>query len=911
MNIIKKLVVKNLILNKKRTIVSIIGIVLAIALLTALFSITVNFRAAIIEREKKDSGNYHVMFQNVESEDVEKYEQNRLIENIYTERALGFAVLEGSTNEYKPYTYVTSFDIESLKDAPFNLCEGRMPENSSEIVISRHVNTNGRVGLKVGDVITLNIGKRVATDREGNEVELDIYYEYLTFGEEEIVDTKEYTFTIVGMVERANYRVEPYSSPGYTFVTVADSPQPVDTYDKVYIQFTDEGLRYVVENTAALLGIDGRDSELFCVFNDVDSGARLENTEDEWQEYFSSTLAKIKYNWEFNIYLIRYQRIWPIDSMFVALFVIAGMVGLVIMATSVYCIKNSFEISVTEKIRLYGMLSGIGATKRQIKRSVLFEAAAIGMVGLPGGIALGIFASAILCKISNVLLAETFMTEHFFSFQISWIAIGISVLLGVLTIYFSSISAMVKAGKITPIEAIRNTNEIKLDAKKIKAPGYISKIWGIGGTIAYKNIKRNKRKYRTTVVSIAICTITFIVVSYFMSMLFDVTSIEYSNETSNLSLTISEADINYEDAAGYLDEFEEIERISYVAYELVRTEGCEYGSNVQKLLGLSDEEMEAYNSDVMIRNLLMWILDDYSYKQYLNDCRKSVKDGEVVFYNYMVEAGAGKVRAYEYKDNILNVYREDYDLAEFDENDELIEDSVVKYYCDLKVGAESDMIPFGLAKQNGLPAVIMSATTYDMLGLEDKLVSDRFIDEIFIYTGKPDELQDEIEKMLNDNTEVFGNDVNIFNRDKNAKEEKSLYTLIAIFAYGLIIVIALIGITNIINTLGTSMELRAKDFATLRSIGMTNGQFRRMILLESIFTSAKSLIIGTITGCGITVLFWMFMSRNGSMILYKPPVAAIIICIAVVLILVYFIISTSLGRINKRNIIETIKNENA
>ncbi len=916
MNIIKKLVIKNLMLNKKRTIVSIIGIVLAIALLTALFTITGSFRSSIIEREKNQNGNYHVCFQDVEPSDVEKFRQNRYVANVYTENSLGFAWLEGSANEYKPYAYVTSYDIDSLDDIPFCLCDGRMPENSSEILISRHVNTNGRAGLKVGDTITLDIGRRVEKNVEDKSYELNIYTEYLQFGEEEIVDSVEHTYTIVGMVDRASFAVEPFSCPGYTFVTVFDGNDFANgtdsatdgvtadstTIDKVYVELTDKGLAQIDDVTTSMLGIHEY-KDYFAAFNELDSGGWDDSvTEEDWDYYFSNVLPKAKYNWEFNTWLIRYQRVWPIDSMFVTLFAIAGFVGLIIIVTSVYCIKNSFEISVAEKIRLYGMLAGIGATRRQIRKSVAFEALITGAMGLPGGIGLGLLASFILCKISNVLLAESFYEVNIIRFEVSWIAIAISVVLGILTIYLSSLSATVKAGRISPIEAIRNTNEIKINSKKIKAPRLISRIWGIGGVIAYKNIKRNKRKYRTSVVSIAICTVTFIVVSYFMSMLFSVTRVSYIEEKSNLDVSFYRDGLKCEDIESYFDSINDIEAISYISYNVLMFDDIDVSKELKKTFereGLED-------SDMNIDTIVVWILDDNSFSEYVKSCKKHINAGEIVFYNYMNIQQIGLIRACDYDGNQITVYNPNYSV---DEDEPDMPDKNKKVF-DLPVGFEAETTPFGLGFERDWPAIVISASTFEQLGLEENLDLKRTVKKVAIETKQADMLQDEIEDMIEQNSDVFGDEVYIYNRDKNAREEKSFYTLIAIFAYGLIAVIALIGITNIINTLGTSTELRAKDFATLRSIGMTDGQFRKMVVLESIFTSAKSLIFGVTIGVGITLAAWYYMCTNGSIIVYHAPIAAVLICIAVVLVLVYLIISTSLGRINKRNIIETIKNEN-
>ena len=137
----------------------------------------------------------------------------------------------------------------------------------------------------------------------------------------------------------------------------------------------------------------------------------------------------------------------------------------------------------------------------------------------------------------------------------------------------------------------------------------------------------------------------------------------------------------------------------------------------------------------------------------------------------------------------------------------------------------------------------------------------------------------------------------------------NLFTLVGIFLYGFIIVISLIGITNIFNTITTNMELRKQEFAMLKSVGMTTKEFNRMIRLESLFMGVKSLFFGIPIGIALSYIIYHFLSEESG-IPYKLPIVAIIISIAVVFILISLIMKYSMSKINKQNTIETIRNEN-
>lgn len=197
-----------------------------------------------------------------------------------------------------------------------------------------------------------------------------------------------------------------------------------------------------------------------------------------------------------------------------------AIVCVIIVVTSVFCIKNSFDISITEKIKQYGMLRSVGATKKQIRKNVFFEATILGLIGIPLGLFAGMLASYILVIVTNLFLTDMLTEGLKLVLSYSWIAIIFAILLGFITIYFSALRSAFKASKVSPIDSIRNSSNIKIKAKKVKSPKIIKKIFGIGGEISYKNLKRNKKKYRTTVISIVVSVSVFIALSYFMNVAF-------------------------------------------------------------------------------------------------------------------------------------------------------------------------------------------------------------------------------------------------------------------------------------------------------------------------------------------------------------------------------------------------------
>lgn len=949
MNLMKTLTLKNLRLNRKRTIVTIVGIILATALLSALVTLVSSFQYSMIEYQKQKDGDFHVKFSNVKMSELSEFKNNRNIESTFETMGMGFAKLDGCKNEDKPYAYVMATDEAGFERGCFKLIEGRMAKNEDEIVIPRHLKTNGRIDIKVGDEITLDVGKRYDSNTEGVIWENSAYENEA----ETLTDTVTKHYKVVGIMERPGYGMEDYSAAGYTFVTYSDELAAIDNGTKseeseadntltVYSRYTQKALRNKDAVTADIIGVD---EKLFEKANN----SSVEMSAEE-SDRFLKEMENAKYDIYINGYLISYECVFPIDGSFKALFTVAAVVALIIILTSVYCIKNSFNISITEKIRQYGMLASVGATRRQIKSSVKTEAAMLGVVGIPVGTMSGILASLILVKVVNVLSAGWLNVA--LSFHTSLPALILAVILSIATIYFSATGSARRAAKVTPLEAIRNTKEIKIKSSKLKTPAIIGRIWGIGGVISYKNIKRNNKKYRTTVTSIVICSVTFIVISYFMSMAFSVVGMSYASADYNIGINMSyKKDIHID-----------IEKLSKLVSGIEGVDdylvGAGYDFDVREpkyTKEYGEYCRQVYdNSEDVSQKFLITVLDDKSYDKYASDAGiKNAAAGAIlvnkgtfdVYNENSLKYVKKEMELYKYKagDTIecgYNVYDDassDDNAAESDTEsstddnnavegdtesgtednsgyvDEETINNGVRKTLDVTIAGVTDKVPIGYKSYSYATLLFMNQKGFESLWADGKSneLKQRYVSySAYVVAENADEYQDTFEKETEGNPEYSQISFSVSNLDKQMRDEKSLFTLLGVFAYGLIVVIALIGITNIINTLSTGMELRSREFATLRSIGMTDKQFVGMVRLESVFISVKALVIGVPLGILISYLLCVIMNRMDGAIIYEPPYKAIILCIVVVIMLIYAIMKLSMTKLRHNNIIETIKNEN-
>lgn len=871
MNLLNKLTITNLKLNKKRTIVTIIGIILATALITAVAGMVTSFRQTLINWTIKTDGNYHYSFKNVPSEELKYIENNRSIENYYLTQGIGYAKLNESKNEYKPYLYVMSYNNGALKNAPIDLVEGRLPQNENELVISEHIITNGKVNYKIGQKISLEMGERLSENSK-----LDQQNPY-NKDEEEFNFKFNKTYEIVGIMQRQKNNVEPYSAPGYTVITYLDDSN-IKENTNIYVLLNKNKLKDRYKVFADILNIPEDLAE-----KNVKGTITIEK--------FDKLNETAKYKFEINKDLLRFQALEFGDSILSTLYALSIIIISIIIVTSVFCIRNSFAISITEKMKQYGMLASVGATSKQIKKNVFYEALILSVIAIPIGVLCGMLAVCIVLKVISAILAES-LNGMIFVYSIPWAAIGISVILAMITIFLSARKSAKRAAKVSPIEAIRSNEDIKVKSKKLRSPKIIKKIFGVGGDIAYKNLKRNKKKYRTTVISIVVSVAIFIPTSTFINYAFKTSSMyyQYGEARYNLVVRVQKQNQADNESINKIIELDGIKEYSIQRSVIasVDIKDVKYSSMGREYIGKFEEEGGSTTT-----NFSIYSVDKEEYNRYISKLGlkyDDVKDKAILINSAItyVENDKGKYintkfEPYEYKvGDIIKV--------------KLVGDGIEDKNTQIEIAKTTDKVPMGFEGRTSNGYLIVSNewieqnSNYLLNGIE-----------LYINCNNSDVLEENIRKI--------DKNLNITNIDSYIREQKAMWIVIAIFLYGFITVISLIGVTNIFNTITTNMNLRSKEFANLKSIGMTTKEFNRMIRLESIFYGTKSLLIGIPIG---TLLSYLMFKDFGESVDFGFifPVSGASISIIAVFVLIISIMKYSLNKINKQNIIETIRKDN-
>lgn len=847
MSILNRLTIKNLRLNKKRTIVTIIGIILSTALMVGIGLLFSSFQDLMIRDTIGYSGKYEAKYN-----DVDLIKLNDIKNKNFTyfyEKPIGFSKIE-SSNEYKPYMYITSVNREYFDE--LKLIEGDIPKNENEIVVSNHVITNGGLDYKVGDIVTFTYGSR--------NIDGDI-----TLANSKLVDgeflTNDgiHTYKIVGIVERSNF--ESYSASGYTAFTVDVNSDNGNV--NLYVMFNkNKNIIKQSEELAKELNYNG----------DINYNSTL------LALYGESTYGNV------------------MSSM-------GGMMIIMLSLVSIGCIiviYNSFAISVMERKKEFGLLSSIGATKKQIKKSVFYEALVVGVIGIVFGILGAYIGIGCVILIINNLISD--MLEYKLYLVTNYLFIIIPVIFMIIVIGVSAFIPSRRASKVSPIEAIRQNDDIKINKKKIRTSKLVLKLFGIEGEIALKNIKRNKKKYRVTIVSLFISIVLFISFS------------SYMNYTLNTASSVM-GEVPYDYQISYFgngNNMEALDKINEIVKSSDVKEYVSYSVSNLSIIGnytYSDEYLDFYKNaygddgikalnNLKYQSIYILVLDDNSYNKY----KKLIgldKDS-VILLNKFKGVSYGNNKRVNYDIPVINNGNINIKICNFDEDEKNVDTTK---YCNKNIdnifvtNKSFDLIEeFSYMDDFKL---IVNKKLYDSIldGGTDftqfNIISDN--------TNNIDKLTKELDKY---------NDVNYINIKEDMRQANNLILVVKILMYGFISLVTLIGVTSVFNTISTSMALRKREFAVLRSIGLTRGGFNKMLFFESLFFGMKSLIFALPVSIGVTILIHYSLADMVSISTIIIPWKAIIISIVSVFIIVLLTMMYSSSKIKKHNIIEQIREEN-
>lgn len=949
MRVLRKLTLKSLKMNRMRTVMTVIGIVLSIALITVITGMAISAWQSSIQMQFRMSGDYDIQMDGAfDEKDIAEMTANRHVRDVYAMQVVGVAKNQMNNTEEKPYIKLMYMEEKTLAACSTRIAQGRFPQNDSELLLSSQLAKSKDKTYQVGDTVTLSVGKRyfageIARQQGLEGQEIEDYIPYMT-GVEEFRVEQEKTYTIVGILEsEGGFLNNAYFDTSLYAYTGGGTLHSVPS---LYIRLTDEAEKNYLQVMSELTGV--KES----MIQDFQDGTLSQTEAEEALEDIQEHNPHIM-----NVYpnrgLLTAKGYYVVEGRndFVILLLVVGFVLLFVMAASVFIIRNSFAISVTEKTRLYGMLSSVGATPRQIRANVYFEAAVLGLMGIPIGILLGVGATGAMVGICNALLDDILTIDLIF--WMPWYTYVSAVILGMATIFFSAYASSHTASRISPMEAIRSSKEIRVGKRQrkesYKTPKFIKKLFGVGGSIAWKNMKRSRRQYRTTVLSIIISVSIYLTAAAFVNynihdmesqsfyknseynMQLDLTDTKYDNDddgSENDRSTMSAGEFN-----GYVKQLTSMDGIK--KFRLSRFLGAGFVFPIDES-ALSEDvrnnpdhlsKVKPEGNTALV--FTFCAVDDATFEDI---CRMNGKTMEECKDKGFI---TNKIRVYA-GDYYMN--GKEIPLLAQPEGTKL-HGSYTQYFYEIEEGRVDEFgdpvykeVPNTVETDIEIGGVYPSDFVLEFDGYTDhermivsmdwyekNILNDRWAEDnsawshinMMVDAEKPDELTEELQTLRQENKLPILNSVTNYARIIN--NLRSMILLMQIFIYGFILVIVLIGVTNIFNTITTNMKLRQKEFAMLSSIGTTKREFNRMIHLECLLYTMKSLLIGVPIGLfGNIGIHWLM--NLGRPEYYRTPFmfpwAEILLCVFVVLFLLLIIMRFSIAKVSKQNIIETIRNDN-
>lgn len=794
MNILKQLMFKHMVMNKKRTIVMIVGIVLSISLIIMILSLTVSFKSSIIDYLERTKGNYHYMFRNVPSGDINKFDRNVAIDSYFItrERNIGIKILE--------------IDKQGLNNLPIVISEGRMISDYSEILISKYLRDSNS-GYQIGNIIN--------------------------------------GYLIVGVMEWNDEEID-----GITLLNQIDRNEKVD----LYVKYTEYGLKNRYFVTSNILGIDNK------IYSETRGGV-LTNSSNSLE--LEKEMALAKYSVYVNQELVDFSSNSFHPVIMKVIYVIAGIILLIIIITSIYCIRNGFEISLSERIKEYGMLISIGMTFKQLRKSVLLEAGLIFLIGMPLGIGLGIGSNFIFSLIVNKLVVNDM--GFYLKWRVSGVAILIGIILSMITMYFSvrkSMKIIINSNLINAIKGNNYDNSVR-----VKTPYLITRFFGLSGDIAYKNIFRVKGKYTVIITSVVIWVFSFVTLSSFDAFISSKLESVYKDNDYNLIVNLNSDGV-----------YNEMITDKIVNIPLIREYAViKQGNFAIKNPRFSEYSRSYYGDNYDVYGLTVESLSLEEYKRYTKKLgiKGNTEDKAIL---------VDKKGTFDYKkgDVIKGDSFNEYGSSELS----------------IEIAMVSNIDPLGVKASYNDVKLVVSEKSIDRYNPGDDIV-------LYIKTDKSEMVYEKIELLVKKHEGVY-----VENKDREYRTSKILIRLIRIFLYGIMIIISVVGLTNIFNTVSTSISLRMREYAIFKSIGMDSKQFNKMVRLESLFYLGYSLILGIFLGICLSYFAYFVLTRRVEEVSYVFPYKGIIYSVLIVSGLIFMIMRYSLRMIDKNSLMSVIRQDN-
>ena len=896
--------------NRVRTAVTVLGIILSMTLFTAVLAGADSGLSWMKENETVKNGGWMGLYRELDGALCDRALAQDFIKDVTRWETVGWASFE-NRNEYKPYLLIRSMGDDPNGLVHISLLTGRMPQNEGEILLPDHLKTVGGVDPAQEKTLTLLVGRRTAGGEELTPLDM-----FDPGQGEQLTDCTARTYTVVGTYARLSYDIESYSCPGYTALTTG-STQTIGQTD----------LFFTVDDPGGLYELTAKDGEL---------NARLAAHSDLLILYGTAR-----------------------DSGLVGVLTgLAGILIVLIVFGSVSLIYNSFSISVSERLKQFGMLRSVGATKKQVRLTVLYEGLVLCGIGIPAGMGLGLLGlSAVLRYLRDDFTRVFAGYADSVPIRVSvrpWILL-LAVALCLLTVLVSAAIPAQKAIRASAVEAIRQTGEVRY--RTPRGGALSGKLFGFGGKLAGRNYARSRRRYRVTILSLALSLVLFISSTSFCDYLRSYLN-AYTANMSHADLLYSEETTDGEDGAlpreserladlRGLPHVDGVTRLSAVNVGLWVpvadvTDGLRGMNGTYRVLQRVDTSLQFLDEETFSSYCQANGLDPADYHR--TEAPLAVAVNHIDLRDYE----GGQMRYYSMdvlKDSAVGVplifWRArqlpgyDYQYLEADEygaaawympleaepeaadgaaggpgsgtdaGPEPVSRTDTVEAVQLVIGALLPAAPAGTARESSMLSLIYPESMRDVILPETAALRAEQTTVYSIMAADNAAAEQEIYRYLED-AGIIGD---LYNEAAERENFRMALKILEVFSACFILLMALIAVVNVYNTISTNIRLRRREFAVLKSVGMGKRDFSRMMLCESLLYISRSLVLGLALAFLFTYAVYRVVGQSLTASFYVPWIS-VLIAVAGVILIVLLTAGRAAGRRKGETLADELKLEN-
>lgn len=856
MKIINKLTWRHLWVNRRRTVITLFGIIISVAMVTAVFTSVGSLMRSLSDITAAYDGAWHAQYMNLQDKDVQTLSKQKNVKTIGLLADIGQMDCNTKEDSGRNETSIIAgnqnlFAINKMKPAA-----GRLPNNTRELMVTKSYLQRNKLNWKVGDTVTVQTTSYPTGAQEAEAT-----------GGEPIVENR--TFTVCGILEVQNQLTGMNSA----FCGMDDTVAGGYT---AQVQFSNLGSNTPKDIKAAAKAVYGK------------------AVNSDWSDLYTIHTEYLMYN-----------GVQMSTGVTRALYGFVAIILLIIILASVFMIYDSFAVSYQQRARYLGMLASVGATRVQKRGSVYFEGFILGCIGIPIGILCGIGGIAVTLRALSDSFMKTVMVATGDSIRlhavVDWKIIVFSALVSALTIFISAWIPAHRASKITPIEALRQTNTVKVKkAKKLKTSRLRQKLFGFEDVLAVKNYKRNAKRSRTVVFALAVSVILFLSTANFTGMLTNA----LDNEYDGIQFDVYES-VNSSDGPLSVDLVEKLNK------EVSRMPGIESmrvcADNEMMVDGLDKQLTAEAKKANMDRSVYVLGVDNDTFAALAKEAGidPSVCQDDKIPTGILINRV--QVATKEKQSLVLNPLQGSLvgqtftgSMVGYDsEGNELY----AKYTA--KVAAQMNKEASNLGSFMH-PTLVVPMHSY-LVHFPSVLAEDNIVSyaRYYITAQDHDRVYTEVSDLLSDTKGISHTG---YDAAAQAETMRALRIVVMTFGYGFITLITLISVMNIINTVSSGMEERRREFAMIKSVGMTPRSFKKSIYLENIRYGVMALVWGLPVSLGLDFLMYKILGSSfdyGYTFRWYYYLAAALAVFAVIAIALLY----AVDKIKKDNIIETLKRD--